>query len=94
YIKIFYIEILPHPPYSPDLSPNEFHFFRSLKISSQKDDLGSRRLLKTSFSSIFLLETRIFIYVKFCNTLAKVYRTFWKLFQIKLFNFNVMMFSN
>ncbi|CAK5039643.1 unnamed protein product [Meloidogyne enterolobii] len=24
--------LIPHPPYSPDLAPSDFHLFRSLKI--------------------------------------------------------------
>ena len=24
-------EVLPHPPYSPDIAPSDFHLFRSLK---------------------------------------------------------------
>ena len=24
------LEVLPHPPYSPDLAPTDFHFFRNL----------------------------------------------------------------
>jgi histone-lysine N-methyltransferase SETMAR len=26
-------EILPHSPYSPDLAPSDYHFFRSLSIN-------------------------------------------------------------
>ena len=31
-------ELLPHPPYSPDLAPSDFHLFPKLKIF-----LGGRR---------------------------------------------------
>jgi histone-lysine N-methyltransferase SETMAR len=36
------LEILPHPPYSTDLAPSEYHFFRSLSknlrgVSFNKD---------------------------------------------------------
>jgi len=30
-ITDLYFECLPHPPYSPDLAPSDFHMFRPLK---------------------------------------------------------------
>jgi hypothetical protein len=29
-IQEMHLEILPHPPYSPDLAPSDYHPFRSL----------------------------------------------------------------
>ncbi|KOC60072.1 Histone-lysine N-methyltransferase SETMAR, partial [Habropoda laboriosa] len=43
-----------------------------LTISSHKSDSENWRILKTPVSSFFLYAS--------CNTLAKVYRTLWKLF--------------
>ena len=33
-------QLLPHPTYSPDLAPSDFHLFRLLKDPSVADDLG------------------------------------------------------
>lgn len=31
-LRDLHYEVLEHPPYSPDLAPSDFHFFRKLKI--------------------------------------------------------------
>ncbi|KOC66148.1 Histone-lysine N-methyltransferase SETMAR, partial [Habropoda laboriosa] len=33
------IEVLPHPPYSPDISPTDFHFFLSFDSFLTQNDL-------------------------------------------------------
>ena len=37
-------ETLPHPPYSPDLSPTDYHFFKHLStfLNSKLSDLKKR----------------------------------------------------
>ena len=44
-------EVLMHPPYSPDLTPSDYHFFRSLKNS-----LNGVRLASKEACSVFRAE--------------------------------------
>jgi histone-lysine N-methyltransferase SETMAR len=39
-------ELLPHPPYSPDLAPSDYHLFGSLKKALQGRQLGSDEEVK------------------------------------------------
>ena len=45
-------EALPHPPYSPDLAPSDFHLFRSLQNSLNGKQFDSDENVKI-FSEIF-----------------------------------------
>ena len=53
-------EVLPHPPYSPDLASSDYHLFRSLhnflkdKIYQNKDEV------KTDLDSFFISQTEDF----------------------------------
>ena len=40
-LKELSFELLPHPPYSPDLAPSEYWFFADLKIMLQRKRSGS-----------------------------------------------------
>ena len=35
------LEVLPHPPYSPDIAPSDFHLFRSMTHSLSYQDFQS-----------------------------------------------------
>ncbi|KAF2352919.1 hypothetical protein FHG87_016325 [Trinorchestia longiramus] len=45
-------EVLPHPPYSPDLAPSDFHLFCSLQNSLKGKEFDSDEDVK-SFLDIF-----------------------------------------
>ena len=50
-------QVLPHPPYSPDLAPTDYHLFRSLSNylrGKQFDDLNE---LKSSINTFFYSKT-------------------------------------
>ena len=38
--------MLPHPPYSPNLAPSDFHLFRSLQNSLNSKTFASEDLIK------------------------------------------------
>ena len=46
-------DILPHPPYSPDLAPSDYHFFRSLEHDIRGKNFESEKHFKTSLLHFF-----------------------------------------
>jgi [histone H3]-lysine36 N-dimethyltransferase SETMAR len=53
-------EILPHPSYSPDLAPSDYHLFRSLEHFLRKKTFTSDRELETSLLAFFESKPREF----------------------------------
>jgi histone-lysine N-methyltransferase SETMAR len=47
-------EFLPHPPYSPDLAPSDYHLFVSLKKALRGRRFGSDEEVKTSGAHLAL----------------------------------------
>ncbi|CAK9808456.1 Histone-lysine N-methyltransferase SETMAR [Anthophora quadrimaculata] len=46
-------DVLPHPPYSPDLAPPDFHLFRSLQNSLNGKDFNFLVEIKTHLENFF-----------------------------------------
>lgn len=46
-------EILPHPPYSPDMAPSDYHLFLSLQNHLQGRNFEDRRAVETDISQFF-----------------------------------------
>jgi len=46
-------DVLPYPPYSPDLAPSDFHLFRSLQISLNDKMFVSKDLIKQHLDKFF-----------------------------------------
>ncbi|XP_065663076.1 histone-lysine N-methyltransferase SETMAR-like [Hydra vulgaris] len=53
-------ETLPHPPYSPDLSPTDYHFFKHLDNFLHKECFKSRDDVKTTFDDFITSRTSEF----------------------------------
>ncbi|EFP00319.1 hypothetical protein CRE_18715 [Caenorhabditis remanei] len=47
------VEVLPHPPYSPDLPPTDYHIFRSLQNSLAGQKFDDRMQLKSYLDHFF-----------------------------------------
>ena len=41
-------EVLPHPPYSPDLAPSDYHFFGFVKNRMQGQHYETNETLQTA----------------------------------------------
>lgn len=46
-------EVLPHPPYSPDIAPSDFHLFRSLKSWLKGRRFNSVEDIQTALQEYF-----------------------------------------
>lgn len=46
-------EVLPHPPYSPDLAPSDYHLFRSLQNSLNGKNFDSDEAVENHLSRFF-----------------------------------------
>ena len=46
-------DVLPHPPYSPDLAPSDFHLFRSLQNSLNGESFNSLVEVKNHLEKFF-----------------------------------------
>lgn len=52
-ISEFNWELLPHPPYSPDIAPSDFHLFRSLQNFLLRKKLKSKDEVRKELSNFF-----------------------------------------
>ena len=69
-------ETLPHPPYSPDLSPTDYHFFKHLENFLREKCFKYLSDIKTAFSDFIATRTQDFLrywYQYTCFALVKVY---------------------
>ena len=53
-------EKMPHPPYSPDIAPSDYHLFRSLQNHLVGKKLHSREAVKNEVASFFNSKPREF----------------------------------
>lgn len=53
-------EVLPHPPYSPDLSPTDYHLFRDLENHMRGKQFGNDDEIKCEFESFVRSKSDVF----------------------------------
>lgn len=53
-------ELLPHPPYSPDLAPTDFHLFRSLHNHLKEKQFDDRKAVELDIMNYFASKTAVF----------------------------------
>ena len=53
-------DVLPHPPYSPDLAPSDYHLFRSLQNFLNERKFQDDNEVKTELEQFFALKNKDF----------------------------------
>lgn len=51
YLKTLKWEVLPHPPYSPDIAPSDFHLFRSMAHGLSEQHFDNYEMTKNWIDS-------------------------------------------
>ena len=46
-------EVLPHPPYSPDIAPSDYHLFRTLEHFLRGKSIADRDAIRAALSGFF-----------------------------------------
>jgi hypothetical protein len=54
-------EILPHPPYSPDLAPSDYHLFSSLSNNLRRVSFNNNAELQNWLDDIFAFKPADFL---------------------------------
>ncbi|KOC66780.1 Histone-lysine N-methyltransferase SETMAR, partial [Habropoda laboriosa] len=55
-------ELIPHPPYSPDLTPTDFHLFQAIRNNLNGKNFKTFEDVKSAIDSFFLaINRKIFI---------------------------------
>jgi histone-lysine N-methyltransferase SETMAR len=53
-------QVLPHPPYSPDLAPSDYHLFRSLRNHLREKHFDDQDHLKSDLETFFQSHSKKF----------------------------------
>ena len=53
-------KVMPHPPYSPDLAPSDYHLFRSLQNHLNGKTFDSNEAVKNELIQFFACKNRTF----------------------------------
>ena len=59
-LKELNIEVLPHPPYSPDMAPTDYYMFRSMQHSLAEAEFETYEEVDQFLQGFFLPKLRIF----------------------------------
>ena len=64
-------ETLPHPPYSSDLAPNDFHLFHLLKQNLRSDKFDSDKEIVEAENSFLDTQTKTFFHSGYVNCVKR-----------------------
>ena len=64
-------EVMPHPPYSPDLAPSDYHLFRSFQNHLNGKKFDSNEAVKNELIQFLPLRTKLSTKAELCMKLTK-----------------------